>query len=125
MAIGNTFHFADLLHCPYLTQLFPKRKITGYVEFHPSDRKNVNLLSLVGELALFSHKGPLNKLLLLNGTSVASKVVCFVSFLFLSSNPPLVVNLGGRYLQHLYYPVFKKLPAVTPITFLHYSFPKR
>lgn len=77
MATGNTFHFADLLHCPYLTQLFPKRWITGYAEFHPSDGNNVNLLSLVGELALFSHKVPLNKLLLLNGTTVTSKVLFF------------------------------------------------
>lgn len=44
---------------------------------NPSDKKNVNLLSLVGELALFSHKGLLNKLVLLNGTSVTSKVPFF------------------------------------------------
>lgn len=95
MATGNTFHFADLLHCPYLTQLFPKRWITGYAEFHPSDGNNVNLLSLVGELALFSHKVPLNKLLLLNGTTVTSKVLFFFFFRFLflsSSNPPFVGN---------------------------------
>lgn len=62
LAFGNTFHFADLLHCPYLIQLFPKRWITSCTQFHPSDGENVNLLSSVGELALFSHKGPLNKI---------------------------------------------------------------
>ena len=61
LALGNTFHFADLLHCSYLTNLFPKRGITSYAESHPLDGKNVNLLSLVCELALFSHEGPLNK----------------------------------------------------------------
>ena len=63
------------------------------MESHPSDGKNVNFLSLVNEFALFSHKGPLNKLLLLNGTFVTSRVLFLFLFLFLSSsNLPLVAN---------------------------------
>lgn len=132
MAFGNTFHFADLLHCSYLTKLFPKRWITSYSESHLLDEKNVNLLNLVGELALFSHRGPLNKLCssALNGTSVARKVLFFF---LLSSNLPILGNFlptgqKGELIicEHFTMSLFTCPPKFTCCyfyTFLHYFSP--
>lgn len=126
MAFGNTFHFADLLHCSYLTKLFPKRWITSYSESHLLDEKNVNLLNLVGELALFSHRGPLNKLCssALNGTSVARKVLffsyCPLTFQYWAIFSQLVRKESSLFvstLQCLYLHVPQNLLVVISIPF--------
>lgn len=99
------------------------------MESHPSDGKNVNFL--FGRwIALFSHKGPLNKLLLQNGTSVPCRVLFFLfSYHLLTFHwwpifYPLVgeeSSFFGRHFTASLLTSFQKITCCYSYTVLYYS----
>jgi hypothetical protein len=98
LAFREYISFCWFTPLPILTQLFPKRWITNYAGSCPSDGNNVNFLSLVGELALFSHKGPLNKLC---SSALCKIMLCNQqnSYFFSFSHLPLTLHQWAIFFQ--------------------------